>query len=79
MALQKPTIVQCVDGKEHGWLIVTEEADNQGTRFEHRWCSKCGSLTQVIYNEQGEPVAVLGPDQKSPYLMVPRIMAAVAK
>ncbi|MEW5724956.1 MAG: hypothetical protein AB1896_17730 [Thermodesulfobacteriota bacterium] len=78
MALQKPTITNCVDGKEHTWLIVTEENDEQGTRFEHRWCQKCGALTQVVYDENQAPVAVLGPDN-NPYLMVPKIMAAVAK
>lgn len=78
MALQKPTITVCVDGKDHSWMIVADEFDEKKIKFEHRWCQKCGALTQVVYNRQGESIAVLS-GENTPYLMVPRIMSAVAK
>ncbi|MEW6267135.1 MAG: hypothetical protein AB1641_29015 [Thermodesulfobacteriota bacterium] len=78
MALQRPNITQCVDGKDHGWMIVTEETDQGGARWEHRWCQKCGVLTQVTYNAQGEPIAVLNED-KTHYLVVPKILSLLIK
>ncbi len=78
MAMKKPTITECIDGKGHGWLIVCEEVDPEGAKWEHRWCQKCGALTQVTYNAQGEPIAVMA-DDKSYYLMVPKVLNAVIR
>ena len=78
MALKKPTITSCIDSKDHQWLIVAEETDAQGGKWEHRWCQKCGALTQVTYDGNGQPIAVLNQD-KSIYLMIPKVLNAVAK
>jgi hypothetical protein len=78
MTLKKPTITECVDGKEHAWLIVSEEKDEQNHVWEHRWCQKCGALTQVIFNSDGVPVAVMNED-KTPFVMVPKVLAAVIR
>lgn len=78
MALKKPTITHCIDGKDHSWLIVSEETDDGGSQWEHRWCSKCGVLTQITYNESGEPIAVMNGDNTH-YLMVPKVLGMVTK
>ena len=76
--MKKPTITTCIDGKGHAWLIACEETDERGGKWEHRWCQKCGALTQVTYNEQGEPIAVVNSD-KTPFLLVPKVVDAVTK
>ena len=78
MSLKKPTISSCIDGKGHGWLIVSTETDENGAPWEHRWCQKCGVITQVTYNEKGEPIAALNSDN-SHYLMVPKVLDAVTR
>ena len=78
MALSKPTITACIDGKEHSWLIVAEEQNDGGQRWEHRWCQKCGALTQVTYNEDGQAIAVLNED-KSHFLLVPKIFGVIIR
>ena len=78
MALQKPTISKCIDGKDHSWLIVTEETDANNAKWEHRWCKKCGALTQVTYDESGQPIAVMN-DDNTHYLMRPKVLDIVAK
>lgn len=78
MALVKPTISQCIDGRGHSWMIVSEETDNNGAKWEHRWCNKCGVLTQVTYDESGEPIAVMA-DDKNLYLMIPKVLDLVIK
>ncbi|MBF0528789.1 MAG: hypothetical protein HQK55_05875 [Deltaproteobacteria bacterium] len=77
MALQKPTITQCVDGKGHAWMIVSEEGDD-ANKWEHRWCQKCGVLTQVTYDPQGQPIAALN-DDGTQYLMTPKVLMAVIR
>ena len=77
MAYQKPNITQCIDGRNHSWMIVSEEEIN-GTSWEHRWCQKCGALTQVTYNEEGEAIAVMD-DNGNHYLMQPVILSKIAK
>ena len=78
MALKKPTITDCIDAKEHAWLIVSEETDADGSHWEHRWCQKCGVLTQVIYDEEGQPIAVLNEDG-SHYLQTPKVLSMLIK
>ena len=78
MALIKPTITSCIDGKDHGWLIVNEETDEAGGHWEYRWCQKCGALTQVTYNDQGQPVAVMNDDQTH-FIMIPKVLNAVIR
>ncbi|MDR1921080.1 MAG: hypothetical protein LBS31_04965 [Candidatus Adiutrix sp.] len=81
MALQKPQISTCIDGKGHVWLIVAEETPpegGQGPRMEHRWCKKCGCLTQVGFNSEGQPIVAVDEDG-SPHLAVPKILDALIK
>ena len=78
MALNKPSITHCIDGKAHAWMIVSEEKDGSGAQWEHRWCQKCGALTQVTYNENGEPIAVMNKDNTH-FLMVPKVLGLVIK
>jgi hypothetical protein len=77
MGIQKPTITQCIDAKEHAWLIVAQE-NYQGKPWEHRWCQKCGVLTQVTFNDQNEPIAVLD-ETGTPYLMTPNVLRMMLK
>lgn len=77
MALQKPTITQCVDAKGHAWMIVSEEGGGDN-RWEHRWCQKCGVLTQVTYDQDGQPLAVMN-DDGTHFLVVPKILLALIK
>lgn len=79
MALQKPQISVCIDGKAHTWMIVAEDL-SQGPegRLEHRWCKKCGSLTQVGFGPDGQPVVAVDQDG-TPHLATPKILAALIK
>jgi hypothetical protein len=78
MALKKPTISSCVDGKDHLWLIVAEEKNEDQPSWEHRWCQKCGALTQVTYDEAGQAIAVMD-QNNSHFLMLPKVLAGLAK
>jgi hypothetical protein len=78
MGLQKPTITTCIDGKEHAWLIVSEETGAGQAAWEHRWCQKCGTLTQVTYDDEGNAIAVMNRDNTH-YFLVPKVLNAVAK
>jgi len=79
MALQKPEISICIDGKAHIWMIVAEDASlGDGSRLEHRWCKKCGCLTQVGFGVDGQPVVAVDEDG-SPHLAVPKILGAIIK
>lgn len=78
MALKRPTITSCIDDKGHAWLIVSEETDDGGQLWEHRWCQKCGALTQVVYNSKGEPIAVKNPND-TPFLLIPKVLLSVTK
>lgn len=80
MALQKPQISTCIDGRDHSWMIITTEAPTPGgdSGLEHRWCRKCGCLTQVGHGPDGMPVAAVGEDG-APYLIVPKILEALVK
>lgn len=80
MALQKPQISTCLDGRDHNWLIVATEDPMAGddSRLEHRWCRKCGCLTQVGLDLDGQPVAAIGEDGQ-PYLVTPKILELIIK
>ena len=78
MSLKRPTITSCIDGKEHAWLIVSEEGGADDVTWEHRWCQKCGTLTQVTYDGEGNAIAVMNKDNTH-YLLVPKVLNAVAK
>ncbi|MDR2198055.1 MAG: hypothetical protein LBR53_01075 [Deltaproteobacteria bacterium] len=81
MAMQKPLISVCIDGKPHSWMVVAEEAMNNGddiVKLEHRWCKKCGCLTQVGITTAGEPVVAVS-DNGAPHLAVPRILDIIIK
>ena len=78
MSLKKPTITECIDGKGHFWMVVSEEVDAHGIQWEHRWCQKCGGLTQVTIDDQGQAVAAMT-DDKNYYLMLPKVLSAVIK
>ncbi len=79
MALQKPQISVCIDGKTHAWMIVAEE-ESQGSavKLEHRWCKKCGCLTQVGFGADGQPIVAVDEDG-SPHLATPKILDALIK
>ena len=80
MALQKPQISVCIDGKTHIWMIVAED-NSQGdpaSRLEHRWCKKCGCLTQVGFGPDDQPVVAVDEDG-SPHLATPKILEALIK
>lgn len=80
MALQKPQIAVCIDSKNHSWMAITveEKADQGEGRLEHRWCRKCGCLTQVGFNADGQPVVATN-DDDTPYLVNPKILDALIK
>ncbi|UQZ88066.1 hypothetical protein C4J81_02085 [Deltaproteobacteria bacterium Smac51] len=80
MALQKPRISECIDGKAHVWMIVAEEAaqNEPSSRLEHRWCKKCGCLTQVGYGPDNQPMVAVDEDG-SPHLATPKILDALIK
>jgi len=79
MALQKPDISVCIDGKTHSWMIVAEDnSQGDGFRLEHRWCKKCGCLTQVGMGSDNQPVVAVSEDG-SPHLATPKILAALIK
>jgi hypothetical protein len=79
MALQKPEISVCIDGKTHVWMIVAEDnSQSDDYRLEHRWCKKCGCLTQVGIGSDNQPVVAVGEDG-SPHLATPKILAALIK
>ncbi|MDR1044287.1 MAG: hypothetical protein LBP33_04100 [Candidatus Adiutrix sp.] len=78
MALQKPQITSCIDGKAHAWMIVAEDSSGEGGRLEHRWCKKCGSLTQVGFGADGQPIVAVDEDG-TPHLATPKILDALIK
>jgi hypothetical protein len=79
MALQKPKISDCIDGKAHLWMIVAEEnAGDQAARLEHRWCKKCGCLTQVGFDSAGQATVAVDEDG-SPHLATPKILDVLIK
>ena len=79
MALQKPEISVCIDGKTHIWMIVAEDnSSGEGFRLEHRWCKKCGCLTQVGFGADNQPVVAVAEDG-APHLATPKILAAIIK
>lgn len=80
MAMQKPQISTCIDGKPHSWMVVAEDAVQSGdiVRLEHRWCKKCGCLTQVGISNEGQPVVAVN-EAGTPHLAVPRILDVMIK
>ncbi|MDR2339157.1 MAG: hypothetical protein LBF40_03350 [Deltaproteobacteria bacterium] len=81
MAMQKPQISVCIDGKPHSWMVVAEETMSgydDIVKLEHRWCKKCGCLTQVGITSTGEKVVAVN-DVGSPHLAVPRILDIITK
>lgn len=79
MRIQKPTVDSCIDGKDHHWLVVNEDTDIvKRTRWERRWCQKCGVLTQVIINEKQVAIALLTED-KEPHLIEPELVKLLSK
>jgi hypothetical protein len=79
MALQKPKIFDCIDGKAHVWMIVAEEnAPDQSGHLEHRWCKKCGCLTQVGFDSAGQATVAIDEDG-SPHLAAPKILDVLIK
>lgn len=77
MALKKPQITECIDGKAHMWMIVAED-QAEGLYLEHRWCKKCGCLTQVGPGADGQPVVAVDEDG-APHLAVPKILTVLIK
>ncbi|MDR2349630.1 MAG: hypothetical protein LBF41_03240 [Deltaproteobacteria bacterium] len=80
MAMQKPQIGTCIDSKPHSWMVVATEPVNDGDviKMEHRWCKKCGCLTQVGITESGEFVVAVN-EAGEPHLAVPRILDFVVR
>ncbi|MDR1051819.1 MAG: hypothetical protein LBP95_12270 [Deltaproteobacteria bacterium] len=80
MALQKPLISTCIDGKQHSWMVVAEDAVQNGdiVKLEHRWCKKCGCLTQVGISTDGQPVVAVN-EAGTPHLAVPKILDVTIK
>lgn len=60
-------------------MIVAED-NSQGPegRLEHRWCKKCGCLTQVGFSPDGQPVVAVDQDG-TPHLATPKILSALIK
>ena len=81
MALQKPDISVCIDGKTHAWMIVAEDKSaGDSFRMEHRWCKKCGCLTQVGLGQGADSQPVVAVDEDgAPHLATPKILAAIIK
>lgn len=77
MALQKPQVAECIDGKAHIWMIVAED-QAEGVHLEHRWCKKCGCLTQVGLGPDNQPVIAVDEDG-APHLAVPKILNVLIK
>ena len=72
----KPTVRRCMDGKDHHWLVVNEDTDVvKKTRWERRWCEKCGVLTQVTIDDEGKATVLLS--GRKPHLVVPKILKAI--
>jgi hypothetical protein len=61
-------------------MVVSSESVEIGdiVKMEHRWCKKCGCLTQVGVTSDGELVVAVGEDG-APHLAVPRILDLVIK
>lgn len=82
MALQKPQITVCIDNKTHSWMTVAVEEkvdQDKCRRLEHRWCRKCGCLTQVGFiTDDSQPVVATN-DDDTPYLVNPKILDALIK
>ncbi|MDR1040768.1 MAG: hypothetical protein LBR80_11525 [Deltaproteobacteria bacterium] len=80
MAMNKPQISTCIDSKPHSWMVVSEEPVQNGdiVRLEHRWCKKCGCLTQVGVTATGDPVVAVN-EAGAPHLAVPRILDIIIK
>ncbi|MDR2352852.1 MAG: hypothetical protein LBF22_06750 [Deltaproteobacteria bacterium] len=78
--MQKPQISVCIDSKPHSWMVVAEEPVQSGdiVKLEHRWCKKCGCLTQVGITADGEPVVAVN-EGGTPHLAVPRILEIIIK
>ncbi len=79
MKIRKPTVTICIDGKGHDWLVVNEDTDIiNRTRWERRWCQKCGTLTQCTIDATGKAKALLT-DKKRPHLVVPQLTKLMVK
>ena len=78
MALQRPHISACIDGKEHSWFIVATEQATDTNKIEHRWCEKCGCLTQVGRDSEDQPIVALD-DDGTPHLDTPKILLVITK
>ncbi|MDR1546462.1 MAG: hypothetical protein LBU12_07120 [Deltaproteobacteria bacterium] len=78
--MQKPIISTCIDGKSHSWMVVAEENVQSGDiiKLEHRWCKKCGCLTQVGISAEGQPVVAVT-ETGAPHLAIPRILDVMIK
>ncbi len=67
----------CADGQEHDWLLVAEEED-EDIQLEHHWCQKCGCLTQVGFDSEGQELMAVDEDGQ-PHLDVPSLLMDLAK
>lgn len=60
-------------------MVVNEDTDIiSQRRWQRRWCQKCGSLTQVYINDEGEAVALLN-EKKKPHLVLPQLAILASK
>lgn len=60
-------------------MIVAEDlSQGADARLEHRWCKKCGCLTQVGFSTEGQPVVAVDQDG-TPHLATPKILAVLIK
>ena len=74
----KPTVKRCVDGGDHNWLVVNEDTDIiKKTRWERRWCEKCGTLTQVTVDGKGNATVLLNGSR--PHLVTPKLVQLMTK
>jgi hypothetical protein len=74
----KPTVKRCVDGGDHHWLVVNEDTDIvKKTRWERRWCEKCGVLTQVTVDDDGNATVLLKGTR--PHLVVPKLVQLMTR
>ena len=58
-------------------MIVAED-QAEGVHLEHRWCKKCGCLTQVGLGPDNQPVIAVDEDG-APHLAVPKILNVLIK
>lgn len=64
-----PTNVKCIDGKRHSWSCICTKTEFMILR-EHKWCRKCGTLTETVDGRRCD-----GGEDNNPYAEIPRLVS----